>query len=55
MTEHKVLRTNPKSKWPFRIVRVRDGRTHKLAIKFETAEAARAYLDKHAAVIERFA
>ena len=46
-----VRRTNPKSVWPYRIVRIvteagHVTRTHKLVVKFRTAEAAKAALDK---------
>ncbi len=47
-----VRRTNPKSRWPYRILRITHGRfktrTHKLlGCKFETKEAALAYLASH--------
>lgn len=54
--KHSVKKTNPKSRWPYRILRVRaNGSTHKLLVKFETAEKAQAYLVKHAHIIERIA
>jgi len=56
MSKHAVKKTNPKSVWPYRIVRISDsGRTHKLLIKFKTAEAAQAYIEKNAAIIDRIA
>lgn len=56
--KHIVRRTNPRSKWPYRIVRTRElapGRTitHKLHVKFETAEAAQAYIERHADQLSR--
>jgi len=63
MNTYAIRRTNPLSKWPFRIVRTRTypgmGRvgTHKLLRKFETFESAEAFLTKftEAGLIDRLA
>lgn len=57
--KHSVRLTNPRSKWPYRIVRTLEtapGRTitHKLHVKFETAAAAQAYIERHANQLSRF-
>lgn len=61
--KHIVRRTNPKSRWPFRIVRVRQQvqasgvireTTHKVAVKFETVEQAHVFIAKNAERIETF-
>jgi hypothetical protein len=53
-----VRRTNPLSRWPYRVVRTRaNGGTHKLLRKFETHEQAQAFLTKYteAGLIDRLA
>lgn len=53
MVTYRVRRTNPRSRWPFRVVRVRVERrresTHKLSRKFETRELAEAWLKSRTA------
>jgi hypothetical protein len=58
MTTYAVRRTNPRSKWPWRVVRTRaGGGSHKLLRKFLTREQAQAWLDKWTAagLIDRLA
>jgi hypothetical protein len=50
--EYAVRRTNPKSVWPYRIVRMVSynrgpGRTHKLSAKFRTKAEAEAHRAKY--------
>ena len=62
MITYAIRRTNPLSRWPYRIVRTRTperGRitTHKLLRKFESHEQAHAYLAKftQSGLIDRLA
>lgn len=59
MNTYTIRRTNPLSRWPYRIVRTRTngGTTHKLLRKFESHEQAQAFLTKftEAGLIDRIA
>lgn len=58
MIQYQIRHANPRSKWPWRIVRVSTANgsksfTHKLTIKFQSADAAHAYVLKHGSALDR--